>query len=191
MSRRPTRTPGRRIRGRSPLSLVAFGLLVLLAGCADDPLTPALGGAVGRSASLHPPATVSVPFNGSFSGHDVSITPQADGIHFLSEMAGEITGLGRTTQVIDYVLEYDLIHFAGQETITAADGSRLFLAFEGTVPDYPEQVFPTAYSLDWTIIGGTGRLADNAGTGRVDGLVYGQGRFDGKYQGVRLVPVGH
>ena len=127
------------------------------------------------------PAT---PFRGSAVGQDTSLSYGIDGIHLTSEITGTGTHVGRFTQSLDYVLSYDLVHFAGTATITAADGSKLFLVDVGTEPGFASQQFPTPFSATFQVVGGTGRFADATGEGSVSGIDYGQGAFAFTFDGM-------
>jgi hypothetical protein len=118
-----------------------------------------------------------VPFKATAAGHDTSESFGVDGIHLTSLLDGNGTELGAFTQTLDYVISYDLVDFAGTATITAADGSRLFLSFVGTEPGFAAQAFPTPFSGTFTITGGTARFAGASGQGTIAGTDYGQGQF--------------
>jgi hypothetical protein len=118
-----------------------------------------------------------VPFRATAAGQDTSESFGVDGIHLTSVVRGHATELGSFTQTLDYVLSYDLVDFAGTGTITAADGSELFLADVGTEPGFAAQVFPTPFSATFTFTGGTGRFMGATGQGTVSGIDYGQGAF--------------
>jgi hypothetical protein len=110
-------------------------------------------------------------------GQDTSESFGADGIHLASQVRGVGTELGSFTQILDYVISYDLVDFAGTGTITAADGSQLFLTFVGTEPGFAAQIFPTPFSGTLTITDGTGRFDAASGRGAIAGIDFGQGRF--------------
>jgi hypothetical protein len=118
-----------------------------------------------------------VPLKATALGQDTSESFGADGIHLTSLARGHGTELGSFTQTLDYVISYNLVDFAGTGTITAADGSQLFLTFVGTEPGFATQVFPTPFSGELTITGGTGRFNAATGQGAITGTDYGQGRF--------------
>jgi hypothetical protein len=118
-----------------------------------------------------------VPLKATAVGHDTSESFETDGIHLTSLVNGNGTELGSFTQTLDYFISYDLVDFAGTSTITAADGSQLFLTFIGTEPGFAAQVFPTPFSGTLTIIGGTGRFRGAGGQGAIAGTDYGQGQF--------------
>jgi hypothetical protein len=118
-----------------------------------------------------------VPFKASAAGQDTSESFGADGIDLTSLVRGNGTELGRFTQTLDYVISYDLVDFAGTGTITAADGSQLFLTFVGAEPGFAAQVFPTPFTGSLTITGGTRRFDDASGQGIITGTDYGQGQF--------------
>jgi hypothetical protein len=141
--------------------LVLVGSLVLFLAVA--------GAAAGR--------VTQVPFKATAVGQDTSESFGVDGIHLTSLIHGHATHLGNFTQTLDYVLSYDLVDFAGTGTITAADGSQLFLTDVGTEPGFAAQVFPTPFSATFTFTGGTGRFRDASGQGVITGTDYGQGAF--------------
>jgi hypothetical protein len=122
-------------------------------------------------------AGMQVPFRATASGQDTSESFGVDGIHLTSVVSGRATELGKFTQTLDYVLSYDLVDFAGTGTITAADGSQLFLTDVGTEPGFAAQAFPTPFSATFTITGGTGRFSGASGQGTISGIDYGQGAF--------------
>jgi hypothetical protein len=170
--------------------LGVVGLLILLGACADHPLEPAADAVMGSSFAAHESVSAEVPLRGFLRGHDLSVTPQADGIRFVAIMTGSVSGLGRVTQMMDYILDYDLVHFAGSATITAASRDQLFLTFTGAIPGFAARDFPAPFTVDFEITGGTGRLAGSGGGGRMEGLGYGDGTFDGTYDGVRIMRTG-
>jgi len=137
--------------------------------------------------SARPAAAQTVPFHGQTIGHDVNVAFEATGIHIVAEAAGTGTGLGRFTETIDYILSYDLINFAGTATITAADGSELFLEFDGQIPGFADQVFPLPYSGTFVLTGGTGRFRSAGGSGVLDGIDHGGGLFDLGFSGYRQI----
>jgi hypothetical protein len=134
----------------------------------------AMGLAVVGEASV---GATRVPFKATAVGRDTSESFGADGIDLTSLVHGNGTELGRFTQTLDYVISYDLVHFAGGGTITAADGSQVFSTFVGTEPGFAAQVFPTPFSGTLTIAGGTGRFDEESGQGTITGIDYGQGQF--------------
>jgi hypothetical protein len=138
-----------------------------------------IAAALGFTAAAAPasgPAHV-MPFKAQAVGHDTSESFGADGIHLTSLVTGEGTEIGAFTQTLDYVISYDLVHLAGTSTITAADGSRLFLTFQGTEPGFADGIFPTPFAGAFAITGGAGRFAATAGGGSIDGIDYGEGSF--------------
>lgn len=137
--------------------------------------------------SAGPAAAQAVPFHGQAIGQDVSVTFEATGIHIVAEARGTGTGLGRFIETLDYILSYDLINFAGTATITAADGSELFLDFDGQIPGFSDQVFPLPYSGTFVLTGGTGRFRAAGGSGVLDGIDYGGGLFELGFSGYRLI----
>ena len=163
------------------------GVIFLGLGCSDVPSAPmsALRPALAAAAKN---ATHDVPFKGDATGQDISVTFEATGIHIVAAVTGNGTGLGRFTEVLDYVLSYDLVNFAGAGTIVAADGSKLFLTFTGTIPGFAAQVFPLAFTADFTITGGTQRLTGSGGTGTIAGTDFGGGRFEISFTGSRTPP---
>lgn len=145
---------------------------VLIVGLFVVALTLVLG--------VAPPAGATgptVPFKARAIGHDTSESFGADGIHLTSVTTGQGIEIGAFTQTLDYVISYDLVHFAGTSTITAADGSRLLLTFQGTEPGFAAGIFPTPFAGTFTITSGTGRFAVTTGGGSIDGTDYGQGFF--------------
>jgi hypothetical protein len=110
-------------------------------------------------------------------GQDTGESFGADGIDLTSLVHGNGTELGRFTQTLDYAVSYDPVDFAGTGTITAADGSKLFLTFVGTEPGFAAQVFPTPFSGTLAITGGTGRFDEEIGQATIAGADYGQGQF--------------
>jgi hypothetical protein len=134
-------------------------------------------------SSAAPAAAQSVPFQGGGTGQDQSVTLEPSGIHILSVCNGEASHLGRFTESIDYFLSYDLVHFAGIATFTAANGDEVFLTFEGTIPGYADQVFPLPFTATFDIVGGTGRFADAEGGGDLVGIDYGKGTFAFRFEG--------
>ena len=126
---------------------------------------------VGLSTGLA--AAQTIPFQGRAIGQDVSVTFEETGIHIVAQARGTGTGLGRFVETLDYILSYDLINFAGSATITAADGSEIFLEFEGEIPGFSDQVFPLPYSGTFVLTGGTGRFQSVSGSGDLDGIDYG------------------
>jgi hypothetical protein len=142
------------------------------------------GGIAGASPALNLVNRPQVPFNATAVGQDTSETFTADGIHLTSLVHGYGTELGTFIQTLDYVISYDLVDFAGASTITAADGSRLFLTYVGTEPGFVAQVFPTPFSGTFTITGGTGRFGGASGQGAIAGTDYGAGQFDFSVGGI-------
>jgi hypothetical protein len=145
--------------------LAAIGVLIALAGMALMRAGEAAG------------AVTEVPFSGTAVGQDTSESFGVDGIHLTSLVRGHATELGTFTQTLDYVLSYNLVDFAGTGTITAADGSQLFLTDTGTEPGFAAQVFPTPFSATFRLTGGTGRFSGASGQGAITGTDYGQGQF--------------
>ena len=137
--------------------------------------------------SAGPAAAQTVPFHGRGIGQDVSVTFEATGIHIVAEARGTGTGLGRFIETLDYILSYDLINFSGTATIAAADGSELFLEFDGQIPGFSDQVFPLPYSGTFELTGGTGRFRGAGGSGVLDGIDYGGGLFQLEFSGYRLI----
>jgi hypothetical protein len=168
-------------------ALPSLSILLLVAGCAESPLGPA-----GPFASVTHGGvpTVSVPFDGRADGQDVSVTFEANGLHIIANASGTASGVGKFTEVLDYVLAYDFVHFAGGATITATDGAQIRLGFAGAIPGFASQVFPLPYTATYTITGGTGRLAGSTGGGALDGTDFGAGAFALSFTGTRLVPRG-
>jgi len=155
--------------------------LTIAALCA---LAVALALPAGVAAATQPtvdpfdfPIGSQVPFKATALGQDTSESFGADGIHLTSLVRGHGTELGSFTQTLDYVISYDLVDFAGTGTITAADGSQLFLTFAGMEPGFAAQAFPTPFSGELTITGGTGRFDATSVQGAIAGTDYGQGRF--------------
>jgi hypothetical protein len=125
-----------------------------------------------------------VPFKGEASGQDQRVTLEPNGIRIISSCVGTGTQVGRFTEAIDYVLSYDLVNFAGVATFTAANGDEVSFKFQGTIPGYANQGFPTPFTATFVIIGGTGRFADATGSGTLDGVDYGQGNFAFTFDGL-------
>ena len=136
-------------------------------------LAVALAAPAGAMAARGSP----VAFKARALGQDTSESFGADGVHLTSLARGNGTELGSFTQTLDYVISVDLVDFAGTSTITAADGSQLFLTFVGTEPGFAAQVFPTPFSGTLAITGGRGRFDAASGYGAIVGTDYGQGRF--------------
>jgi hypothetical protein len=134
-----------------------------------------------------PAAAQAVPFHGRAIGQDVSVTFEATGIHIVAEARGTGAGLGQFIETLDYILSYDLINFAGTATIEAADGSELFLEFDGQIPGFSDQVFPLPYSGTFALTGGTRRFRAAGGSGVLDGIDYGGGLFEVGFSGYRLI----
>jgi len=132
------------------------------------------------ATSLGAPST---PFKGRGNGHDLSVIPQADGIHISAVVEGEATHLGHFTEQLDYVLAYDFVHFAGLGTFTAANGDKVFVTFAGSIPGFISGVFPMDYSSVFTVTGGTGRFRDATGGGQISGIDFGGGLFNAEWQG--------
>jgi hypothetical protein len=122
-------------------------------------------------------AVTQLPITATAIGQDTSENFGVDGIHLTSAVQGLGTQLGSFNQTLDYVISYDLVDFAGTGTITAADGSQLFLTFTGVEPGFAAQVFPTSFSGSLTITGGTGRFSGEGGQAAISGTDYGQGHF--------------
>ena len=170
-----------------PRTLAAVLLLAL--GCSEAPSAPA--SAVMQLAELATKGPApAVPFKGDATGQDISVTFEAAGVHIVAAVTGTGTGVGKFTEVLDYVLAYDFVNFAGTGTITAADGSQLFLRFTGAIPGFAEQVFPLPYSAAYTITGGTSRFARSGGWGTISGTDFGGGRFQFSFTGTRTPEVG-
>lgn len=158
------------------------GVLALLAtGCADSPVAP-IAAAIEVSGLARD--AVGTPFSGRGDGQDVSIAFEAEGIRIIADATGHATHVGRFTERLDYVLSYDLVHFAGAGTITAADGATLRIAFTGAIPGFAEQVFPLPYTSTYSIVGGTGRLSGSTGSGSLRGIDYGGGAFSFAFDGL-------
>jgi hypothetical protein len=171
-------------RSPFPSAFAPILVVVLLAvGCADAPSAPVAS--LQSSASLRQSAATTVPFKGNATGQDVSVTFEATGIHIVAEVTGNATGIGRFTEVLDYMLAYDFEHFAGGGTITAADGAQLFLSFSGSIPGFAAQVFPLPYTSVYTITGGTGRFSGSTGEGSITGTDFGGGLFEFSFTGTR------
>lgn len=134
-----------------------------------------------------PAAAQTVPFKGQATGQDLSVSFEATGIHIVAQASGTGTGLGRFVETLDYILSYDLVHFSGSASITAADGSQVFLEFEGEIPGFADQVFPLPYSGNFVLTGGTGRFQGVGGSGTLDGIDYGGGLFSLGFSGSRTV----
>ena len=163
--------------------LVAAGTLLLGLGCAEPSTAPEGQAAPAAQATFSTQA--SSPFGGQGTGQDVSLTFGPTGIRVVATATGTANGTGRFTEILDYVLSYDLVNFAGGAVITAADGSDLSLTFTGAIPGFASQVFPLPYTADYTIIGGTGRFAGSSGGGTLNGIDYGAGSFSFTFTGSR------
>ena len=105
----------------------------------------------------------------------------------VAQSSGTGTGPGRFVETLDYILSYDLINFAGSAAIASADGSEMFLDFEGQIPGFSDQVFPLPYSGTFDLTGGTGRFYGVEGSGVLDGIDYGGGLFRLGFSGYRTV----
>ena len=134
-----------------------------------------------------PAAAQTVPFKGQATGQDTSVSFEATGIHIVAQASGNGTGLGRFAETLDYILSYDLVHFAGSASLTAADGSQMFLAFSGEIPGFADGVFPLPYAGTFVLTGGTGRFQGVEGSGTLDGIDYGGGLFALAFSGHRTV----
>jgi hypothetical protein len=132
-------------------------------------------------------AAQTVPFKGDAIGQDIGVFFEATGIHIVARASGTGTGLGRFVETLDYILSYDLIHFSGSASITSADGSEVFLDFEGAIPGFSDQVFPLPYSGTFILTGGTGRFSGVGGAGTLGGIDYGGGLFSLGFSGYRTV----
>jgi hypothetical protein len=129
-------------------------------------------------------ASHAVPFQGNGDGHDLAVVPQADGIHILAEVEAQATHLGRFTERLDYVLSYDLVHFSGTGVFTSANGDELHVTFSGTIPGFSSGSFPTPYSSNFGVTGGTGRFQDASGGGVINGQDFGNGLFSATWTGL-------
>ncbi|MCC7003693.1 MAG: hypothetical protein IT357_16160 [Gemmatimonadaceae bacterium] len=158
-----------------------LGFALLATGCVDTPVAP-IAAAVESSALAR--GAVGVPFRGRGEGQDVSIAFEAAGIRIIADATGNATHVGRFTERLDYVLSYDLVHFAGAATITAADGATLRIEFTGEIPGFAEQVFPLPYTSTYSIVGGTGRLSGSTGSGSLRGIDFGGGAFSFAFDGL-------
>jgi hypothetical protein len=148
--------------------------------CASIALATPASGIAATQPTINPPdfpIGSQVPLKATARGQDTSESFGADGIHLTSLVEGDGTELGSFTQTLDYVISYDLVDFAGTGTITAADGSQLFLTFVGTEPGFAAQLFPTPFSGTLTISGGTGRFDAVGGQAAIAGTDFGQGQF--------------
>jgi len=128
------------------------------------------------SSNLLAADRVPVPFAGTSSGIDVGATPgPTGGFDILAAITGTATQVGRFTETLDYHADLDAQGgvFSGVGVITAADGSKIFLDFEGTIPGLFQRPFPLDYSETFVITGGTGRFAGAKGDGEINGVDYG------------------
>ena len=135
-----------------------------------------------------PAAAQTIPFRGQATGQDVIVTFEDTGIHIVAQARGTGTGLGRFVETLDYILSYDLVHFSGSATITSADGSDLFLEFEGDISGFSDLVFPLPFSGTFVLTGGTGRFQGVGGSGALDGIDFGGGLFSWGFSGYRTRP---
>ena len=168
-------------RSRSVPLLVIAGALLTGVGCADRSTAPEGFPIATRQFAFA--AQGAVPFKGKATGQDVSVTLGATGIRIVASATGTATETGRFTEVLDYVLSYDLVNFAGGATITSADGANILISFTGSIPGFANQVFPLPYTADYTITGGTGRFTGSAGSGTLRGIDYGAGAFAFEFTG--------
>ena len=172
-------------------TLVGFMVAITVSACGESPMAATAATAASETSAAvrgtDPRADhrVTVPFRGRGAGQDSSITLEATGIRIVAFASGTATGVGRFTERLDYVLSYDLVNFAGTATITAANGSQLFLEFTGAIPGFDLQVFPLPYTAAYSITGGTGRLAGSTGAGTLRGIDYGGGAFAFFFTGER------
>ena len=137
------------------------------------------------AADRHP-----VPFAGTSSGFDTGAAPNpAGGFDILAAITGHATQVGEFTETLDYHADLDAQGgvFSGVGVITAADGSKIFLDFEGTIPGLFQRPFPLEYSETFVITGGTGRFAGAQGEGEINGVDHGfDVGFDQDFDGVLI-----
>jgi len=134
-----------------------------------------------------------IPFAGTSSGTDTSAdptNPDYTQFHVTADIKGTGSLLGRFTETLDYLATLDAegAVVEGTGVITAADGSKIYLHFEGTVPGFFQQPFPLEYSETFVITGGTGRFAGASGSGDISGVDYGPqvNMFEQDFEGVLI-----
>ena len=135
-----------------------------------------------------------IPFAGTSSGTDTSVAPTNEyfnQFHITAAIKGTGSLVGQFTETLDYVATLDAegAGVEGTGVITAADGSKVYLRFEGTVPGFsPAALFPLEYSETFVITGGTGRFAGASGSGDISGVDYGPqvNMFEQDFEGVLI-----
>ncbi len=129
-----------------------------------------------------------IPFAGTSSGFDTGAEDNHDGtFHVQAAITGNGTLVGHFTETLDYIAALDAQGgvFDGTGVITAADGSKIYLHFEGTIPGLFQRPFPLEYTETFVITGGTGRFEGASGSGDINGIDYGfQAGFEQDFEGI-------
>ena len=142
-------------------------------------LVLALTSGVWLSASAHGAV---VPFKGYYIAHPKVIGVDSSGC-LIQQMTGEgdATHLGTSTWVSDALSCPATWEQTGDITFSAANGDELWMSFSGTFSFDPSG--NAIFQGEYTITGGTGRLADSGGTGEYRGMAIpnsvGEISFDG------------
>jgi hypothetical protein len=135
------------------------------------PLLLACFSAVLMSAPTPVVAGEMVPFNGTVSGHVISITP-LDECHIVADVVngGNATQLGRFTGTAQFTLNVCDLSYIGFYEFTAANGDSISGPFFGQLTPTPT---PGVFDNDETafITGGTGRFAGATGTFYLGGQI--------------------
>ncbi len=123
-----------------------------------------------------------LPFHAAFDTL-ANNTPPDPIIHVQVTGTGEATHLGRTTcETTDQTLDTRTGTGTATYYLTAANGDQLIMTFQYSAPPLAPDVL--ALLGTWQIVGGTGRFAEAAGSGTLEGSVKiasateGIGQFD-------------
>jgi hypothetical protein len=118
-----------------------------------------------------------VPVKASYQGNVTSVQ-EVDGVRHISyEAVGTGTYVGRHTVVGEFLLNLGTGDLFGSMTLTAANGDKVFLTYEGHLSN------PTHASFTADVVGGTGRFANATGTMSAEAAVGAQAAVTGKAYG--------
>lgn len=142
-----------RHRTRSVLALVGSALLIM---------------AIAAPASADPGSR---PFNGMLAGEvafnpvPVTVCPNYGGLRSESSAIGTSSHLGKTIMTAKHCTPLGDDFGPGAMTLTSASGDEVWITYSGSAPFPGPGVTVYQGSIEFTIVGGTGRFKDAVGGG--------------------------
>jgi hypothetical protein len=115
------------------------------------------------------------PFKGTVVG-EVSFAPDAScpnfgGLRTDSDAVGIISHLGRSRMASHHCTPAGPAITDGEMTLIAADGDRVFMTYAGTAPFPGPGTEVIVATMEFEIVGGTGRFTDASGGGDMTGYI--------------------